>query len=162
MLHHQNVNGKFEHLERLSRAELRTIWERELADKPPLSLGRDILALGIAYARQERRHGGFPRPVAKELDRLLARVLRDDGPQASADSQLSSTPLPRNGSVLVREWGGVTHHVTVVANGFVWKDKTYRSLSCVARTITGTNWNGPRFFGMRELKRKAPEANHGS
>ena len=160
MLYHQKVNTNIEHLERLSRAELRIIWERELAEKPPLSLGRDILALGIAYARQERRHGGLPRPVAKELDRLLARVLRDDGPEVTA-SQLSATPLPRNGTVLVREWGGVTHHVTVVADGFLWNGKTYPSLSSVARTITGTNWNGPRFFGMRELKRKAPEANHG-
>ena len=67
-------------------------------------------------------------------------------------SQLSATPLPRNGTVLVREWGGVTHHVTVVADGFLWNGKTYPSLSSVARTITGTNWNGPRFFGMRELK----------
>jgi Protein of unknown function (DUF2924) len=158
MLHHQNENAKLEHLERLSRAELRTIWEQELAEKPPLSLGRDILALGIAYARQERRHGGLPRPVARELDRLLARVLRDDGIQATA----ASHPLPRYGTVLVREWSGVTHHVTVVADGFLWNGKTYRSLSSVARTITGTNWNGPRFFGMRELKRKAPEANHGS
>ena len=94
MLYHQKVNTNIEHLERLSRAELRIIWERELAEKPPLSLGRDILALGIAYARQERRHGGLPRPVAKELDRLLARVLRDDGPEVTA-SQLSATPLPR-------------------------------------------------------------------
>ena len=101
---------------------------------------------------------GTPRAVAKELDRLLARVLRDDGFQAT---QISATPLPRNGTVLVREWGGVTHHVTVVADGFLWNGKTYPSLSSVARTITGTNWNGPRFFGMRELKRKAPEANHG-
>ena len=53
MLYHQKVNTNIEHLERLSRAELRIIWERELAEKPPLSLGRDILALGIAYARQE-------------------------------------------------------------------------------------------------------------
>ena len=77
MLHHRNVNIEIEHLEQLSRAELRVLWETEFAGKPPSSLGRDILALGIAYARQERRHGGLAKPVAKELDRLLARALRD-------------------------------------------------------------------------------------
>src|SRR5712691_11280857 len=103
MLHHRNMNRKIEYLEQLSRAELRVLWEREFADKPPPSLGRDILALAIAYARQERRYGGLARPVAKELDRLLARVLRDgvtDAPQPS------TTPLPRTGTILVREWHG--------------------------------------------------------
>ncbi len=71
MLHNRNVNGEIEHLDQLSRAELRELWKRELAEQPPSSLGRDILALGIAYARQERHYGGLSRPVAKELDRLL-------------------------------------------------------------------------------------------
>jgi hypothetical protein len=66
MLHHRNVNIAIEYLEQLSRAELRILWERELAGKPPPSLGRDILALGIAYARQERRYGALAKPVAKE------------------------------------------------------------------------------------------------
>jgi Protein of unknown function (DUF2924) len=153
MLHHQNVN---QYLERLSRAELRILWEREFAEKPPASLGRDILALGIAYVRQERRYGGLAKPVAKELDRLLARVLRD------TDAQAPAIPLPRVGTILVREWRGVTHHVTVVEDGFLWNGKTHRSLSSIARAITGTKWNGPRFFGMREAKSKASEPGNGN
>jgi len=153
MLHHQNVNIAIEYLEQLSRAELRILWEREFAGKPSSSLGRDILALGIAYARQERRHGGLPRPVAKELDRLLARALGDG---ATDTPQLSATPLPRSGTILVREWHGTTHHVTVVDNGFLWKGKLHRSLSAIARAITGTKWNGPRFFGLRDTKPKTP------
>src|SRR4051794_6424261 len=101
MLHHRNVNTKIEYLEQLSRAELRILWEQELAENPPQSLGRDILALGIAYVRQERRYGGLAKPVAKELDRLLARVLRDG---VGDGSQRSPTPLPRTGTILVREW----------------------------------------------------------
>src|SRR5688572_8950079 len=58
-------------LDRLSRNELRAVWTQELGDRPPATLGRDILALGIAYARQERRQGGLTKPVTKELDRLL-------------------------------------------------------------------------------------------
>jgi hypothetical protein len=157
MLHHRNVDIEIKHLEHLSRAELRVLWERELTDKPPASLGRDILALGIAYARQERSYGGLAKPVAKELDRLLARVLRDGATDAL---QPPTTPLPRAGTILVREWQGTTHHVTVVNDGFLWNGETHRSLSSIARAITGTQWNGPRFFGMRE--KKTAEPGHGS
>jgi hypothetical protein len=159
MLHHRNVNVNIEHLERLSRAELRVLWEREFAEKPAVSLGHDILALGIAYARQERRYGGLSKPVAKELNRLLARALRegttDAGPHPTA-------PLPRTGTILVREWQGKAHHVTVVDDGFLWNGKLHRSLSSIARAITGTKWNGPRFFGMREVKSATTESRRGS
>jgi hypothetical protein len=157
--HNQNADDNIEGLERVSRAELRVLWEQELGDKPPQTLGRDILALGVAYARQERRYGGLARPVARELDRLLARVLETT---ATDTSPSPSMPLPRPGTILVREWRGATHHVTIVEDGFLWNGKTYRSLSSIARAITGTPWNGPRFFGMREAKEKAPEKRRGS
>ena len=159
MLQHRNVNVKIEHLERLSRAELRVLWEREFAEKPPASLGHDILALGIAYARQERRYGGLSKPVAKELDRLLARALREGATDAGSHP---TVPLPRTGTILVREWQGKTHHVTVVDDGFLWNGKLHRSLSSIARAITGTKWNGPRFFGMREVKSATTESRRGS
>ena len=75
-------------------------WEREFAGKAPRALGRDILALGIAYARQERSYGGLARPVAKELNRLLARVLRDE---AADVPSVRTSPLPRTGTMLVRD-----------------------------------------------------------
>src|SRR6266516_1996657 len=113
MPHHRDVIIDLENLGQLSRAELRTLWTEVLAEKPPPSLGRDILALGIAYARQERRYGGLSRPVAKELDRLLARALGD----GSGTPELPTKPLPRAGTILVREWQGTTHHVTVADDG---------------------------------------------
>jgi len=155
-----NVNIDLQNLERLSRAELRTLWERERADKPPPSLGRDVLALAIAYARQERLYGGLSKRISKEHDRLLARALRD-GP-TDTHQPSTTTPLPRTGTILVREWHGTTHHVTVVDDGFLWNGETYRSLSRIARAITGTTWNGPRFFGMREAKDKTSENCRGS
>jgi hypothetical protein len=158
MLHHRRVSTKIDHLGKLSRAELRVLWEREFSEKAPATLGRDILALGIAYARQERRHGGLAKPVAKELNRLLAFVLRDGGTGAPKPA---ATALPRTGTILMREWSGTTHQVTVVDDKFIWNGTTYRSLSSIARAITGTNWNGPRFFGMRERKSKVSEARHG-
>jgi hypothetical protein len=86
--------GACEHLGKLSRAELRVIWEREFREEPPATLGRDILALGIAYVRQERRYGGLAKPVARELDRLLTRVLGDVGTDIP---KTPTAPLPRTG-----------------------------------------------------------------
>jgi hypothetical protein len=139
-------------LVRLSRSELRALWTHVLGEQAPATLGRDILALGIAYACQERRQGGLSKPVAKELARLFDQVLRGD----RTEMPLTGS-LPRGGTILVREWQGTTHHVTVGDDGFLWNGCTYRSLSGIARAITGTNWNGPRFFGMREMNGKLPE-----
>jgi hypothetical protein len=147
-------------LNRLSRSELRAVWNRELGQHPPASLGRDILALGIAYARQEHRQGGLTKPVARELDRLLEQALRGDRNDRPAEALTPS--LPRSGTVLVREWQGATHHVTIANDCFLWNGRTYHSLSAIARAITGTNWNGPRFFGMREVQGKPPEPRRGA
>jgi hypothetical protein len=159
MLHHKNVNSRIEGLDRLSRAELRVLWEHELGDKPPRTLGRDILALAIAYTRQVKREGGLSRPVAKELDRLTARVL---GNGMTDVNEVRRPSRLRVGTILVREWRGVTHYVTVVDHGFLWKTKTYGSLSSIASAITGTHWNGPRFFGLRGQKKNLAEERHES
>jgi hypothetical protein len=158
MRHHRDATIELDKLEQLSRAELRALWTKELAEKPPQSLGRDVLALGIAYARQERLYGGLSRPVAKELDRLLVRALADSNTDTP---RVSANPLPRAGTILVREWQGTTHHVTVTDEGFLWNGKPHRSLSSIAGAITGTKWNGPRFFGLREVKPKSSEARNG-
>jgi hypothetical protein len=142
----------------LSRNELRALWSQELSERPPATLGRDILALAIAYARQERRQGGLSKPVTRELDRLFYQTLRRD---RTAKAAAPMALLPRSGTILVREWQGTSHHVTVVDGGFLWNGKTYRSLSGIARAITGTSWNGPRFFGLRDGDGKTPERDDG-
>jgi hypothetical protein len=146
-------------LDRLSRTELRALWTQEFGEKPPATIGRDVLALGVAYARQELVQGGLAKPLARELDRLLDRALNNDPNEASS---ALTTPLPRTGTVLVREWQGATHHVTIVADGYVWNGHPHRSLSSIARAITGTKWSGPRFFGMREANTKATKTRRGA
>jgi hypothetical protein len=128
----------------LSRSQLRDLWQKEVGEKPPVSLGRELLVLGIAYVRQERRYGGLRKASVRELDRLFERTL------AGSTGEGRAAPLGRPGTILVREWQGTTHHVTVVADGFIWNGCTHSSLSGIARAITGTKWNGPRFFGLRE------------
>ena len=131
-------------LGQLSRLRLRDLWQKEVGEKPPGSFGRELLALGIAYVRQERRYGGLRKASAREVDRLFQRTLAD--PAGKGRVPTSARP----GTILVREWQGTTHHVTVVADGFIWNGHSHSSLSGIARAITGTKWNGPRFFGLRE------------
>ena len=131
-------------LGKLPRSKLREVWQNELNENPPACFGRELLALGIAYARQERRYGGFRKTSVRELDRLFGRAL------AGSIGEGTSPPVGRPGTILVREWQGITHRVTVVADGFIWNGNTHSSLSGIARAITGTKWNGPRFFGLRE------------
>ena len=112
--HGRNPGIDIHDLDRQSRSELRALWTEELGEQPPTTLGRDVLALGIAYARQERRQGGLTKPVAKELARLFDQVLRGD--RTEMPTALTAA-LPRSGTTLVREWQGTTHHVTVVDEG---------------------------------------------
>ena len=147
-------------LDRRSRSALRRLWRQELGGEPPSSFGSDLLALAIAHARQERQYGGIPKSVARELDRLFDRTLpgssgsgrqEGTGTRGGAHKRNGQSPkLTRPGTILVREWQGTTHHVTVMADGFLWNGRAHNSLSGIARAITGTKWNGPRFFGMRE------------
>jgi len=147
-------------LDRLSRSELRRLWRQQFGDEPPSSFGGDLLALAIAHARQERQFGGIPKSVARELDRLFDRALPGSSGSGGQDGSAThsgahkrngqSPKLTRPGTILVREWQGTTHHVTVMADGFLWNGRAHNSLSGIACAITGTKWNGPRFFGMRE------------
>jgi hypothetical protein len=141
----RDTDWDFADLGKLPRSKLRDVWQTEFGDTPPACFGRELLAFGIAYAHQERRYGGFRKASIRELDRLFARAL------AGSIGKGAAPPVGRPGTILVREWQGTTHHVTVVADGFIWNGNTHSSLSGIARAITGTKWNGPRFFGLREV-----------
>ena len=100
----------FSDLGHLTRSRLRDLWQKEVGETPPGSFGRELLALGIAYVRQERRYGGLRKASAREVDRLFRHTL--------ADPAGTTSTLARPGTILVREWQGTTHRVTVVADGF--------------------------------------------
>src|SRR5215210_4882185 len=130
--------AEIERVRLLSLAELRTAWRKMFSRSPPAALTRDLLARMIAWRMQEKVFGGHDSESLKLLARL-ARGERTAEPRRSLKS----------GTVLVREYRGERHSVTVAADGFVWREETYASLSTIARAITGTAWNGPRFFGLR-------------
>jgi hypothetical protein len=145
----ETIAAEISRLAELSVAELRTAWRAEFRRDPPKTFWRELLLRTLAWRLQERAFGDHDRTIAKLLDAYG---------RAKEGSQLHRRL--KSGTVLVREFEGVRHTVTIVPDGYVWQEKTFASLTAVARVITGTNWNGPRFFGLRESsarKNHAPE-----
>jgi hypothetical protein len=125
----------------LSPDELRKEWRRLYRSQPP-RLSRDLLVRAIAYRIQELRYGGLSKATSRKLVALIQswRTHEEIAPE--------STPRIRAGARLVREWNGRTYTVTVEENGFTYAGRKHRSLSAIARDITGARWSGPRFFGL--------------
>ncbi len=143
--------GKLAALPDLAVAELRAEWRRLYRAQPPKGVGRDLLALGVAWKLQEKVYGGLG-PATKRRLAGLATTMERDGDLARARIE-----RPRPGARLVRAWRGETHSVVVLEDGFAWRDKTWRSLSVIAREITGAHWSGPRFFGLQNKVRADTE-----
>jgi hypothetical protein len=123
-------------------ADLRAMWCRHFRYPAPKKLGRGQLELGIAWKLQARAHGGLSSASKRRLDDLAQTLAtKSDLPQKQR-----TTLKP--GARLLRSWDGKTHEVFVTDEGFVWRGKTWASLSIIAREITGTRWSGPRFFGL--------------
>ena len=132
------IDAEIDHIRSLGIVALRTRWRSMFDKTPPAGLTKDIIARMIASRIQEEAFGGLDKDSIKLLDRLA----RGDKP-GEVNSRLKA------GTVLVREYKGERHTVTVLPDGFLWHVTTYASLSTIARSITGTAWNGPRFFGLR-------------
>ena len=134
----------------LQRGILAELWEQRFGCVPPRGCGRQLLELAAAYVIQEKALGGLNAGTRRALsigrhsDGVAPDQPRHRLKLRSAISRQSIKP----GTRLVREWNGRTHHVEVVEQGFVWNGKPHRSLSAIARAITGAQWSGPRFFGL--------------
>jgi hypothetical protein len=135
-------------LSELTLFELRGEWRRLHRAPPPMRLSRNLLTRAIAYRLQERTYGGLSKSIMRKLQRLNPDFEARGAPKPASPISLKA------GARLVREWRGVTHSVLVHADGFEWNGRRYRSLTLVAREITGAHWSGPRFFGLR--KRAGP------
>ncbi|MBS0250624.1 MAG: DUF2924 domain-containing protein [Proteobacteria bacterium] len=136
-----DIGAELSRLEGLTNFELRSEWRRLHSMQPPKSLSRDLLIRGITYKIQERAFGG--------LSKSVIRRLSGAAPEAPQGVTRKAAPaIVKPGTRLVREWNGQTHTVLVHSNGVEWRGKRYRSLSIVAREITGAHWSGPRFFGL--------------
>ena len=139
----KDLSRKLAELTELDTASLRREWRRLYRSRPPRHIRRDLLILAIAWKLQERVHGGLTAAQKRKLAGI-AEELRKNG-------DLSGSPAIRvkPGMRLVREWRGETHTVLVLEDGFEWNGERRRSLSTIAREITGTRWSGPLFFGLK-------------
>ena len=131
-------------LQSLGIEQLKAHWRTLYKTEAPARFSRDLLIGAVAYRMQERALGGL-KPATR---RLFERVVGD----AQARRPLKLGPMRKlePGALLIREWGGVQHRVMVRASGFSFGGMEYRSLSEVARVITGTRWSGPLFFGLKQ------------
>ncbi len=143
-----SVEDEIVHLRGLDLQGLRARWRSVLQRPAPDHLPRHLLFAIIAYRIQADRFGDLDHETRQLLGRSSAK---ESG--AAMSARLVSFDQKRTeltpGTVLVREWDRQSQRVMVMSNGFAWNGQTYDSLSKVAFAITGTNWNGPRFFGLR-------------
>ncbi len=139
-------------LDALTTADLRIEWRRLYRVTPPTRLSRDLLIRGVAYRVQERAHGGLSLTTKRRL-----RALSEGSDQPSGLTATSTVKL-KPGTKLVREWHQHAHTVSVLADGFEYQGERYRSLTRIARRITGVHWSGPLFFGISKRRRVAEGA----
>ena len=132
--------------------DLKKQW-RDLFDSEPPPYNRRFLESRLAYRIQELAYGGLKPATVKRLERLGEEL--DGGDRVKSRKRADHSDKPITGTRLLREWKGVEHVVTVLAEGYEWQGRPYKSLSAIARAITGTRWNGLVFFGLKNQRRAA-------
>jgi hypothetical protein len=137
-------------LPELDLDELRQQWRTLYKSDASPRLSRELLRRAVAYRVQELAFGG----VRRESERQLCRMAQEFNKTGEIRRQTRLELKP--GTRLVREWRGRTYEVLVLDDGFSWQSRRYRSLSAVARKITGTAWSGPLFFGLKQNRAALP------
>lgn len=140
----QDLPAELARLETLTLPELKAKWV-ELYGKPLKGARKGFLIRGIAYRLQELVYGGLSAKTRRRLKQLAKQFARDP------DHRPAVAPDLKPGCRLLREWRGVMHEVVVLDKGFRYRDQTYRTLSEIARLVTGARWSGPVFFGVRKV-----------
>jgi hypothetical protein len=139
------IEAEIERVRSLGLDALRSLWRTTLRSSPPPAFTKDLMARFLCWHIQEPALGGLDPRTAELLDGFTR------GERPAAERRL------KPGTVLVREYQGERETVTVIPGGYVWRETTYASLSTIARAITGTAWNGPRFFGLRTSPNRSQE-----
>jgi hypothetical protein len=147
MTTHDPIPARLAALKTATTPELKAQW-RDLFDSEPPPFNRRYIESRLAYRIQELAYGGLKPETIRRLERLGEDV--DGGDRKK--SRMRADTMPIAGTRLIREWQGVEYIVTVTADGFEWQGRPYKSLSAIARAITGTRWNGWVFFGLKNRR----------
>jgi hypothetical protein len=142
-----NMLARIAALKTMPAPELRRQWQ-QLFDTPPPRYNRRFLESRLAYRLQELAYGGLQPATVVRLEALGQQL--DGGNIATRRRRADDRPIA--GTKLIREYQGALHHVTVLQDGYEWQGRPYRSLSAIARAITGTRWNGLVFFGLKSRR----------
>jgi hypothetical protein len=137
-----SLDAQLTALSTMSPAALRAAWRDAYRTAPP-DMPPELMARAVASRLQERRHGGLPASVMREIACLTTRLRKTDDVVGLHDVRLKS------GTRLVRSWHGRTINVLVTADGFEFDGRQYSSLTRISHEVTGTHWSGPRFFGLK-------------
>ncbi|SFI32769.1 Protein of unknown function [Collimonas sp. OK307] len=138
----------------LDNVALRSLWIEHFGRAPPFRARKSLLIDCLAYRIQEQAFGGLAMSTRTRLRKLASDVNEGKKPI------LLFQPSIKPGTRLIRAWGGQTHEVQVIDDGFTYRDQRYTNLSEIARVITGSRWSGPRFFGILRSN-PAKEVSHG-
>lgn len=138
-----------DHLEAMDTRSLRVSWEGEVGRPPPSHASDDYMRSVLAYRIQEKESPKLSAATRRRLEKIVV------GLDGNPDYRPAPTARMRSGTKLLRQWYGATHEVSVLDDGFEYRGMHYRSLSAIARTITGARWSGPRFFGLKGREKAA-------
>ena len=144
---HEPISVRVAALQTMSASDLKALWKELYTTEPP-PFNTAYFKTRLAYRLQELAFGGLGVEVKLHLEQLASGQM----PMPTSDPD-----MPMEGTCLIREWKGAEHRVTVMATGYAYQGCLYKSLSAVARKITGSRWNGPLFFGLR----RTPERDNG-
>jgi hypothetical protein len=143
------VEAELDRLPTARIVDLRKRYHELFRAEPPKAFGPDLLRRSIAHRLQEKAYGGLSRAAQRLLDQLVRQAL------TKPNGRLQLPRRIKPGCELVRTWKGKSYRVVVTADGFAYDGKTFTNLSEIASAITGTRWNGPRFFGLRPASSEA-------
>ncbi len=138
-----SITQRLDSLPRLSKPALCGLWRQLFKRDPPLAIRKELMLRILAYRLQEQQFGGLADASCRRLRQLATAF------EADPNAVVSTRPSIKSGTRLVRQWGEQVHVVEVEAEGYQYKGARYKSLSEIARLITGTRWSGPLFFGLK-------------
>jgi len=140
-----------EQLQQLSREELIKKWKKLFKTNSPQHVKKEFLIKHIVWELQAKKQGGYSAQTQKQLDKLADKIAKkEDIKEEEINKPCRQNSEIKTGTKLIREYKGEKHEVIALEKGFEYRDKQYKSLSAIAREITGTQWNGKVFFGVKK------------